>query len=193
MSDINYPPGTFADIKGETHTDVLLIPPSNGKGYSDIFKTSHVQECVFDNITVEATEHKENGWDANRSCKRNKFTRLTMPGGGSTAVYLKRGFCDNIIDDVLITRYAQHTDWFEGDYADEGGEKCKRNTRNNVRREDAEPVRVRWTFLRAEKPVFTNSNVKYQWGWSLISTIYVEAKYLWVWKLRYLDSFKPTP
>ena len=65
---------------------------------------------------------------------------------------MKNGFSDNEVDDVLITKFAAHSDWFEGDFSDQGGEKNRNNKYNNVRRIDGKSVRVRWTFFRAEKP-----------------------------------------
>lgn len=188
--DVFFPPGVFHDIRGERIADIVLIPPNDGAGISDIFKTSHVQACAFEGVQAVAQSHDENGWDANRYCQRNIFKRLVLPAGGSSAVYVKCGFKDNIIDDVLITRYAKHSDIIIGDYSDSGGERCARNKWNDVRRIDGKPVRVRWSFLRAEKPKFTNSKVKYQYGWSLLTTLYGEAKYLWVFKTKYLQTFK---
>lgn len=179
MSDNNYPPGDFSGTKGQEVGPLTLEPLNGGAEYDDIFKNSKCLGNVFYLITVKAPLCRENAWDANNGCRGNHYVALDLHGGpDAPAVYLKDGFCENKIDDVIIRSYAKHSDWFEGDYSSTGGRKCKGNTRNNVRRADGEPVRVRWVFTRAEKPVFTNSKVRYMWFWSIVSTIYVEVKYL---------------
>ncbi len=179
MSDTNYGPGDFSDRSGEPIGPLLLNPPAGGAGFDDIFKTSHCTDCVFEDVTVEAGHQRENAWDANRFTKGNVFRRLKLDAGAQPAVYLKCGFSNNIVDDVEITKSGGHSDWYEGDYSDAGGEKNRGNHYSNVRRKDGKPLRVAWTFFRAEKPVFHNSGpVRYQYLWSLIRTLYTELKYL---------------
>ena len=187
MQDINYPPGDFADRLHATFGPLVLIPPNQGEGLADIFKVSHCRHCVWESVEVDAGKHRENGMDSNRFSNGNHIKRLVVCAGTQgTAVYLKCGWQNNKIDDVLIKApYAQHSDWFEGDYSssykdvDRAKTWNSNNTYGLVRREDGKPVRVRWNFLRGEQPKFgAGSNIEYQWGWSLISTIYTELKHL---------------
>lgn len=181
MADNNFPKGDFSGTLNETIVDLLLQPDNGGTSYDDIFKNSHVKGCTFDGVTVKAGLQRENAWDANNDTRFNTYRRLKFDGGHSPAIYLKGGFCDNRIDDVEITKIGDsHSDWYEGDYSDQSRDKNRRNTRNNVRRSDGKPVRVAWTFFRAEKPRFTNSKVTYQYLWSFVRTIYVECKYLYM-------------
>ena len=176
--DINYPPGDFAGRTDETIGPLRLDPPDDGAGFSDIFKNSNCRNCHFRDINVISIKHKENGWDANNKTRQNTYKHLQLCAGGGPAVYLKDGFCNNSVDDVLIKTYAKHCDWFEGDYSSTGRAKNTGNKYNSVYRLDGKPVRVRWTFFRAEKPRFTNSKIEYQYFWSFVSTVYVEVKYL---------------
>jgi len=179
MGDVNYPPGDFAGRRGETIGPLQLVPPNEGLGFADIFKNSGCENCEFHDIWEDSYLHSENGWDANNKTKRNHYKNLTLCAGGGPAVYLKDGFCNNVVDGVTIKSYAKHSDWYEGDYSKTGGEKNRGNKYSNVRRADGKPVRVSWTFFRAERPKFTNSGpIRYQWGWSLVRTFYVELKYL---------------
>lgn len=179
MGDNNYPPGDFAGRVGETIGPLNLVPPDEGRGFSDIFKNSGVQDCTFNDIWEESYLHSENGWDANKKTARNKYNRLTLCAGGGPAVYLKDGFCDNEVNGVTIKSYAKHSDWYEGDYSSTGGARNRGNTYSGVHRADGKAVRVAWTFFRAERPKFKDSGpIRYQWGWSLVRTIYVELKYL---------------
>jgi hypothetical protein len=178
MSDINYPPGDFADKDGITVKDLMLIPPGGGVGYADIFKNSHVTNSTFDGVTVVAGKQSENAWDANNGCSGNTYRRLKLWPGSESAVLLKDGFCGNTVDDVEIVLHGGHSDWYEGDYSDQGGTRNTGNAYNNVRMTDGSPIRVSWTFFRAEKPRFTDSVVRYQYLLSFFRTCYVEAKYL---------------
>ena len=165
-------------MSGLTVKDFMLAPPNGGAGFADIFKNSHVTGCTFDGVTVIAGQQSENAWDANRNCAGNTYRRLKLWPGRECAVLLKDGFCNNTVDDVEIVHHGGHSDWYEGDYSDQGGKRNTGNRYNNVRMTDGSPVRVSWTFFRAAKPRFTNSTVRYQYLLSFLRTCYVEAKYL---------------
>ena len=180
MGDTNYPPGDFANVDGMTVTSLVLDPPLGGVGFDDIFKCSHVTNSTFNGVTVMAGRQRENAWDANNGTSGNAFRRLVLEPGAECAVLLKDGFSRNTVDDVLILAHGGNSDWYEGDYSDQGGARNTGNIYNNVRMADGSPVRVSWTFFRAQRPVFTHSQVTYQWFLSLARTIYVEAKYFWV-------------
>lgn len=183
-TDTYYPPGTFADQDGITVSGLIIAPPDLGAGLSSPFKCSHLTNSTLEDVTVIAGNQRENGWDSNRFCQGNTFRRMKIDGNpnGNAAIQFKCGFRNNVIDDVLITKPGKNSDWYEGDFADyylttsRKDNYSRGNRRNNVRRDDAQPVRVAWTFFRSEKPTFTNSNVTYQYGLSLIRTIYVELK-----------------
>jgi hypothetical protein len=184
--DHNYAPGGFADRAGKRIGPLLLDPPDQGAGLDDIFKTSGCTDSKFLGITVRAGRQGENGWDANRFCRRNEYRGLQIDGGAQCAVYLKCGFSHNVVEDVLITKAGGNSDWFEGDFSDyyvtspRGATVNRGNTYRNVRRADGKPVRVRWVFTRAEKPRFADSRVEYQYLRSLLSTVYVECKTAWL-------------
>ncbi len=175
MSDNNYQ--SYADEDGLHVDGMTLAPPYGGFAFDDIWKLSHVTNSTFSNVKVIAGAQRENALDSNRNCTGNTLRGLQLDAGKQCAVLLKDGWCDNVVDDVLITHAGGHSDWYEGDYSDQGGDKNTGNRYNNVRRIDGQPVRVAWTFFRAEKPRFTNSNVRYQYCLSALRTLYVELKY----------------
>jgi hypothetical protein len=177
-TDINYLPGTFADRNGEEFGPLNLAPPRFGQDVDDVFKVSHCRACQFTEVVVSAGKQKENALDLNRESCGNKFSNLLLDAGGQGAILIKGGSCDNSFTDVLITRPSGHTDIMIGGYSDQSKRASQNNSFNNVRRVDGKPVRVSWTFIRGEKPTFTNSKVVYQWGWSLLRTIHQEIKYL---------------
>ena len=178
MSDTNYPPGEFANQDGITVAGLILAPPERGAGFDDIFKLSHVTNSLFRGVTVIAGAQIENALDMNNGSSGNVFAGLKLDAGAECAIIVKGGSQDNRFSDVLITRAGGHSDVYLGDYSDQSKEKSSGNRFDNVRRLDDQPVRVAWTFFRAAKPAFTNSHVRYQYLWSLVRTIYVEAKYL---------------
>ncbi len=188
MSDTNFPPGEFADQDRISVSDIVLAPPNLGSSLDDIFKLSHVTNSTFERITVVAGAQIENALDMNRMCCGNTFKQLKLDAGKECAILCKGGSCDNSWDDVELTRAGGHSDIFIGDFSDQSKASSVNNRFNNVRRKDGQPVRVRWTFFRARKPIITNSQVTYQYGWSLISTVYVETKYRFPKFVAYLES-----
>lgn len=177
--DKNYPPGEFAGRTNETFVNLILAPERGGEDYDDVFKCSGVKGCTFDGVTVHAGSQRENAWDSNADSRFNIFRRLRLDAGRGPAVYLKGGFSDNHLDDIEITKGGGHSDLYIGDYSEQSRARSERNTFNNVRRSDGQPVRVSWNLLRAEKPRFTASGpIDYQYLWSIVRTIYVEWCYL---------------
>lgn len=176
--DTNFLPGSFANQRGNTFMDVLLIPPNRGAGLDDIFKLSRTVDCVFHNINVQAGAQRENALDINNESCGNTLTHLRLDAGAMNAILIKGGSCNNRFDDVLISKPGGHSDLYVGDYSDQSKKRTTGNTFNDIRRIDGQPVRVAWNFLRAEKPQLTHSKVKYQYFLSLVRTCYVEAKYL---------------
>ena len=179
--DVNLPAGDFADKDNIIVKNLVLSPPNQGAGFADLFKNSHVTNSTFDGITVNGGQQSENAWDSNRETSGNIYLHLKLTPGKECAVLLKDGFSKNTVDDLEITAHGGNSDWFEGDYSDQGSIKCINNKFNNIRMTDGSPVRVSWTFFRAEKPKFTNSNIKYQYILSLFRTCYVELKTFLVW------------
>lgn len=176
--DINYPPGEFANADGLAVTGLTLAPPNSGAGFADILKLSRVTNSRFTGCFIIAGAQSENALDLNNGSSGNVFAGLKLDAGAECAIIVKGGSQDNRFSDVLITRAGGHSDVYLGDYSDQSKEKSSGNRFDNVRRLDDQPVRVAWTFFRAAKPAFTNSHVRYQYLWSLVRTIYVEAKYL---------------
>lgn len=184
MGDNNYSPGVFADQTGLAVQDLLLAPPNAGAGFDDLWKLSHCMASTFRNVEVRGGRQKENAQDLNRGSSGNTFAGLVLDAGGQSAILVKGGSSHNGWDDVLIRHAAGHSDIYLGDYAETAAgvpltERSEDNRFNAVRRGDAEPVRVAWTFFRAQRPVFTNSTVRYQYLLSAVRTVYVEIKYAW--------------
>ena len=180
-TDTNFPLGDFANKDGITVTDLVLSPPDQGADFSDLFKNSHVTNSLFDGVTVNGGKQSENAWDSNRGTSGNTYLHLKLTPGKECAVLLKDGFSKNTVDDLEITAHGGNSDWYEGDYSDQGGVKNTGNKYNNVRMSDGSAVLVSWTFFRAEKPQFTNSKISYQYILSLFRTCYVELKTFLVW------------
>ena len=178
MSDTNYPPGVFAYQDRIEICGLSLSPPDGGVGFDDLFKLSHVTNSTFDTVLVNGGKQNENALDCNNGCTGNRFHKLTLSAGKECAVLLKDGFCNNVIDDCLILNHGGNSDWYEGDYSDQGGKKNTGNVYSNVRMADGSAVRVSWTFFRAEKPAFIDSKIEYQYLLSAVRTVYVEAKRL---------------
>jgi hypothetical protein len=178
MSDLNYPPGEFASQDGLTVADLVLAPPNQGAGFADILKLSRVTKSRFTSVFVIAGAQTENALDLNNGSSGNVFVGLKLDAGQECAVIIKGGSSGNTFSDVLITRAGGHSDLYLGDYSDQSKAKSVSNHFDHVRRLDDQAVRVSWTFFRAEKPTFTNSQVSYQYLRSFFRTIYVEAKYL---------------
>ena len=176
--DQNFPPGDFGGQRGSVFMDLLLAPVDRGAGFDDIMKLSRTTDCDFHNITVQAGAQRENALDINNESCRNKLTHLRLDAGGMNAILIKGGSCDNDFDDVLISRPGGHCDLYVGDYSDQSKARSTGNKFNDIRRLDAQPVRVAWNFLRADRPVLTHSKVRYLYALSLVRTIYVELKYL---------------
>lgn len=184
MSDNNYPPGDFADRTSETVAALVLTPPDGGSAYDDIFKVSHCVGCAFNGVEVNAGKQRENAQDLNRESCDNTFRSLVLDAGGQGAILAKGGSSDNTWDDVLIRQATGHSDVMIGGYSGQSRATSRNNRFNNIRREDGKPVRYAYTFIRAHRPRFTNSNVEFQFCWSLVRTIYTELRYL-------LDAVNP--
>jgi len=178
MSDSNYPPGDFADRTGEAHGPLFLAPPRLGEDYDDIFKVSNCTSCVFTDITVSAGRQRENALDLNRGSSGNRFSNLRLDGGGQGAILIKGGSSNNFFENVLIYKTSGHSDVMVGGYSQQSQKASTNNRFAGIRREDGKPIRVAWTFTRAKKPIFTNSDVEYQYFWSLVRTVAMELKYL---------------
>ena len=179
MPDRNYPPGEFDSRHGETVTGLVLEPPDGGVGYDDIWKLSKSTECLFAGVQVKAGKQRENALDLNNGSSANIFIGSRLDAGEQGAVLIKGGSSNNYFNDTLITKVGGHSDIMIGGYSAQSRTASVGNTFDNVRRADGKPVRVAWTFTRETKPVITNSNVRYQYGWSLLRTIAMEWKYLW--------------
>lgn len=179
MPDHNYPPGEFAGKTGETVMDLVLEPPDGGAGYDDIWKLSRTTKCGFFTVTVKAGEQRENALDLNNGSSSNLLSGLKLDAGKQGAILVKGGSCNNLFNSVVITKPGGHSDIMIGGYSAQSRAASVGNIFISVSRSDGKPVRVAWTFTRAEKPKFTNSNVRYQYGWSLLRTIAMEWKYLW--------------
>lgn len=176
--DINYYPGDFSGRKNEVFEGLVLIPDNKGKDFDDIFKNSNCQNCHFKNIKVIGGEQRENAWDANHFTKNNIYENLYLEASKQPAVYLKGGFCNNVINNLEMTKSRGLYDWYEGDYAGPYREKNKNNKYNLIKRSDGRPVRVVWNYFGAEKPKFVNSKIKYRYIISFFLTLYVEGKYI---------------
>lgn len=179
MADRNYPPGDFANRSGERIGPLVLAPEDGGAPYDDIFKVSHCVGCVFTDVDVKAGKQRENGLDLNRDSSGNTFTRLVLDAGGQGAILVKGGSSDNTWNNVLIRKAGGNTDVMIGGYSGQSRATSKDNAFDYIRRADGKPVTYAYTFTRAERPRFTNSNVKFQFWWSLVRTIAQEWKYLW--------------
>jgi hypothetical protein len=177
-TDNNYPPGDFADRLGDSFGPLLLAPVRDGADYDDIFKVSHCSGCTFNEITVSAGQQKENAIDLNRESYANLFNGLKLDGGKQGAILIKGGSCGNIFNDVLITNASGHSDVMIGGYSGQSKKTSRGNRFVGIRRIDGKPVRYAYTFTRAEKPIFVDSNVKFQFWWSLVRTIAQEFSYL---------------
>lgn len=177
-TDNNYLPGDFADRRGEVFENLVLLPPNWGAEYDDIFKVSHCQECQFRDIEVVAGKQKENALDLNRESLHNRFFRLILDAGKQGAILIKGGSSHNHFDDVEITNPSGHSDIMIGGYSGQSKKATVGTIFNNIRRKDGKPVRYAYTFLRAARPKFTNSKVKFQFWWSLVRTIAQEVSYL---------------
>lgn len=177
--DINYHTGEFADRTRESFGPLALTPPNAGAGYDDIFKVSHCVNCQWDDIEVKAGKQRENALDLNRNSCGNLFRRLVLDAGEQGAILVKGGSSNNTWDNVLIREVGSgHSDIMIGGYSGQSKAKSHNNRFHNIRRADGQPIRVAWCFTRASKPVITGSNVKYQYGWSLVRTIAQEWSYL---------------
>ncbi len=177
MPDKNYPSGDFSGCDRVFIDGLVLEPPDQGAGLDDIFKVSNCTNSRFSNIEVRAGFQSENAQDLNRESCHNEFANLVLDAGLQGAILGKGGSSYNSWKNVLIRKPTGHSDVMIGGYSEQSKKTSVGNTFDLVSREDGKPVRVAWTFIRAEKPKFTNSKVEYQYGWSLIRTIYTELKY----------------
>lgn len=177
-SDVNFPPGDFADRTDERFDAIRLEPENRGAAYDDIFKVSHCQICTWEDVVVTAGHQKENAQDVQRNSWLNRFRRLVLDAGKQGAILVKGGSSHNKWDDVLIRTASGHTDVMIGGYSGQSRGTSENNTFNNIRRKDGKPVRYAFTFFRARKPKFTNSKVEYQFWWSLVRTVAQEWAYL---------------
>lgn len=177
--DHNYPPGDFSDRNAEPFGVIELSPSDAGRGYDDIFKVSHCTGCRWESVTVNAGKQRENAQDLNRESCANHFGELIADAGGQGAILVKGGSCNNHWDRVLIRKAGGHTDIMVGGYSGQSKKPSKNNRFEVAERSDGKPVRVAWTFTRAEKPTFgPNCKVRYQYFWSLVRTIAQEISYL---------------
>ena len=178
--DNNYPPGDFSGRSAETFgADLNLDPPLGGEGYDDIFKVSNCTGCKWGRVVVNAGRQLENALDLNRESCWNRFEELIADAGGQGAVLVKGGSSHNRWERVLIRKAGGHTDIMIGGYSGQSKKTSRANHFERVERADGKPVRVAWTFLRAERPTFgPNCKVEYQYFWSLVRTIAQEWSYL---------------
>jgi hypothetical protein len=176
--DRNYPPGDFADLLSKEFSGLRIAPPDDGAAFDDIWKVSHCRTCTFTDIEVTAGRQRENALDLNRESSFNAFKDLTLDAGDQGAILIKGGSSFNRFQDVLIRKVGGHTDIMIGGYSGQSKEKSAGNLFDSVRREDGQPVRYAYTFTRASRPIFKNSNVRFQFWWSLVRTVAMEFKYL---------------
>ncbi len=177
-TDVNFGPGDFSDRTDEKCANIYLVPPDGGAGFDDVFKVSHCTGCEWDRVEVKAGFQKENAQDLNRESCGNSFKRLTLDAGEQGAILCKGGSSNNTWDDVLIKKASGHTDVMIGGYSGQSKKTSENNRFHRIRREDGEPVRYAYTFLRAHRPRFTDSQVKFQFWWSLVRTVAQEWSYL---------------
>lgn len=178
-TDINYPPGDFSGRTAETFGSLELSPPLAGYGYDDIFKVSNCTGCRWDVVTVNAGKQRENIQDLNRESCWNRFEEIVGDAGGQGAILVKGGSSNNRWERVTIRQAGGNSDIMIGGYSGQSKRTSRANHFELVERVDGKPVRVAWTFIRAERPTFgPKCKVKYQYFWSLVRTIAQEFSYL---------------
>lgn len=161
-ADINYLPGTFADVADLVIDGLTIDPASAGVDPAtlcDLVKLSHARRITLRNLVVRGGKQRENAIDANRMCEDVLIDGAELEAGRQNAITIKGG-CRRIhLRNVLIARAGGHCDIELGNWSDQSFERVTKVTLENVRRADGKPVRLR--VGHAAFPTIIGGNVRY--------------------------------
>jgi len=172
--DINFlsitEPGTVIENR-----DILVPVPIEGTYWSDAVHVN-VPNVILRHCVIDARNCEENAFDSNEG-HNFLMEDCVVYAGQQCALYAKatRG---GTFRRVRLVTVGGHSDGYLGDYSDQSREKTTGIVFDSCYRDDGQPFRAAWNFRRSEKPRCLAMARRYQWLWSLVRTVCVEAKYL---------------